>query len=214
MSSSRLPVRTLAAACGVVSVCAAPATAEAAHRPASLLTVPGLSSTLRSSPLSAEGFARLVARTRHADALIHRRHEARPWGSLRITARGIAKTPANAPWQVRRMIAAANRISHTPYVWGGGHGNWDAAGYDCSGSVGYVLHAAGLLDTATTSGALTTYGQAGKGRWVTVYANGGHTYMVIAGVRYDTSAAKVTGTRWSRELVSGAGYTVRHPAGL
>jgi hypothetical protein len=132
----------------------------------------------------------------------------------RLTAHGRALVPAGAPLKVRRLIRAGNRIARTPYVWGGGHGSWSAAGYDCSGSVGYALHGARLLNQAVTSGALTSFGRAGRGRWVTIYANGGHVYMVVAGLRFDTSARNETGSRWTRAVRASGGYTVRHPAGL
>lgn len=132
----------------------------------------------------------------------------------RITRRGNVLAPTHAPRVVRRVIAAANRISRTPYVWGGGHGNWSAAGYDCSGSVSYALHGGRLLGTAMASGAFTGWGRPGKGRWITVYANGGHAYMVVGGLRYDTTAFKAGGNRWTKFQRPAAGYVARHPAGL
>lgn len=115
---------------------------------------------------------------------------------------------------VHRMVKAGNRIATLPYVWGGGHGSFEAAGYDCSGSVSYVLHAAGFLDRPMASGDLMGFGQPGPGRHVTIYANGGHAYMTIDGRRFDTSARNSGGSRWTHESRSSAGYTVRHPAGL
>ena len=113
------------------------------------------------------------------------------------------------------MIAAANHISTTPYIWGGGHGSWNSPGYDCSGSVSYVLHAAHLLSTPLTSGALESWGQPGVGRWVTVYANSVHTYAEIAGLRWDTVGdAQGTGPRWHTEPPYPAGFVVRHPRRL
>ena len=147
----------------------------------------------------------------HRAAPAHRHHHTR---RARITATGRAIAPAGAPLAVKRIIRAGNRIAHTPYVWGGGHGSWSASGYDCSGSVGYALHGARLISQAVTSGALTTFGRSGPGRWVTIYANGGHVYMTVAGLRFDTSARDDTGSRWTRAERSPAGYTVRHPAGL
>jgi hypothetical protein len=127
---------------------------------------------------------------------------------------GKAIAPINAPPAVQAMIAAANHISTTPYIWGGGHGSWNSPGYDCSGSVSYVLHAAHLLSTPLTSGALESWGQPGSGRWVTVYANAGHTYAEIAGLRWDTVGdAQGTGPRWHTEPPYPAGFVVRHPAG-
>jgi cell wall-associated NlpC family hydrolase len=127
---------------------------------------------------------------------------------------GTAEAPADAPQAVKAAIAAANHIRHKPYVWGGGHGSWKAAGYDCSGSVSYVLHAAGLLDSPRVSGALESWGAKGRGNWISVYANGGHAYMVIAGLRFDTSGPGQSGPRWRSENRSPRGYRVRHARGL
>jgi hypothetical protein len=115
---------------------------------------------------------------------------------------------------VAKAIAAANRISGKPYRWGGGHGRWEDAGYDCSGTVSYVLHHAGLLDVARDSSGLMGFGRRGAGRWITVYAHGGHAYIVIAGLRFDTSGRGEEGPRWRAERGSTAGYTVRHPTSL
>ncbi len=124
-----------------------------------------------------------------------------------------AKTDAAAA-KLRAMISAGDKIARLPYTWGGGHGSFVASGYDCSGSVSYVLHAAGLLSTPQDSSGLESFGVAGPGRYVTVYANGGHVWMTIKGRRYDTIAGQETGTRWSNTISSSAGYVVRHPAGL
>ncbi len=112
------------------------------------------------------------------------------------------------------MVAAGDRIAHTPYVYGGGHGSFDAAGYDCSGSVSYVLHAGGLLSVPEDSSGLESFGLPGPGRHVTIYANSTHAWMTIDGRRFDTIAFQETGTRWSSTVGSTAGYVVRHPAGL
>ena len=115
---------------------------------------------------------------------------------------------------VQRVIAAGNRIARTPYKWGGGHGSFNDTGYDCSGSVSYALHGAGLLRSPLTSSGFETYGRPGPGRYITIYANSGHMYMVVNGRRFDTSARRITGSRWTSEMRSSAGYVVRHPAGL
>jgi peptidoglycan hydrolase-like protein with peptidoglycan-binding domain len=120
----------------------------------------------------------------------------------------------NAPALVRRVIAAANRIAHKPYKYGGGHGRWNDTGYDCSGSVSYALHGAGLLDSALTSGGFMSWGDPGPGRHITIYANPSHVYMVINGRRFDTTGRSESGTRWQAEDRSSAGYVVRHPPGL
>ena len=112
------------------------------------------------------------------------------------------------------MVTAGNAIATRPYVYGGGHGSFISTGYDCSGSVSYVLHAAGLLSSPEDSSSLESYGAAGPGRYVTIYANAGHAFMVIDGRRFDTIALQETGTRWSSTIGSTAGYVVRHPVGL
>jgi hypothetical protein len=127
---------------------------------------------------------------------------------------GLAVPPASAPEPVKRIIAAANEIHDKPYKYGGGHARWDDSGYDCSGSVSFALHGAGLLRTALDSTGFMSWGQAGKGRWVTIYAHGGHAYMVVAGLRFDTSGRAERGSRWTKEMRSSDGFTVRHPAGL
>jgi hypothetical protein len=121
---------------------------------------------------------------------------------------------AGLPLTVRRVIAAANRIAHKPYKYGGGHGRWDDTGYDCSGSVSYALHGGGLLDTALPSSALMSYGARGKGRYITIYANPGHAFMVVHGRRFDTTGRDERGSRWQWRSRSTAGYSVRHPPGL
>jgi len=128
--------------------------------------------------------------------------------------RRTATAPAGAPDEVVDAIAAANRITRMPYKWGGGHGRWTDTGYDCSGTVSYVLHAAGLLDTARDSTGLMSFGTRGKGRWITVYAHGSHAYAVIAGLRFDTSGRGEEGPRWRLEPTGSRGYAKRHPAGL
>jgi peptidoglycan hydrolase-like protein with peptidoglycan-binding domain len=115
---------------------------------------------------------------------------------------------------VRRIIRAANRIADKPYKYGGGHGQWNDSGYDCSGSVSYALHGAGLLSSALTSGGFMSWGEPGPGRWVTIYANPGHVYMVIDGRRFDTTGRAETGSRWQWRSRDASGYTVRHPLGL
>jgi cell wall-associated NlpC family hydrolase len=130
--------------------------------------------------------------------------------------RGRAIAPLNAPPVVKQVIAAANHIRSLPYIWGGGHGRWQDAGYDCSGAVSYALHGASLLTTPLTSGSLETFGEAGPGRWITIYANAQHTYMVVAGLRFDTAGdTSGTGPRWHPTTTAAAGghYVVRHPVG-
>jgi hypothetical protein len=127
---------------------------------------------------------------------------------------GVVAPPDNAPAPVKAAIAAANRIHTLPYIWGGGHARWASPGYDCSGAVSFALHGAGLITTPMDSGEMMTWGAPGKGRWITIYANAGHAFAVIDGVRWDTSGdSEGTGPRWHPEMVSTAGYVARHPAG-
>ena len=114
------------------------------------------------------------------------------------------------------MIAAANRINASPYVWGGGHASFLSKGYDCSGAVSYALHGAGLLDTTMVSGQLAFWGEAGTGRWISVYANAEHVYMVVAGLRFDTrgDVPGASGPRWNMAWSDPRRFAVRHPPGL
>lgn len=126
-----------------------------------------------------------------------------------------AIAPAGAPYEVERAISAANAIVGRPYVWGGGHASWNEPGYDCSGAVSYALGGAGLLGAPVDSSALMDWGEPGPGKWITVYANPGHTYAVIAGLRWDTvGQQRGTGPKWYAELPYPDGYVVRHPTGL
>jgi len=125
---------------------------------------------------------------------------------------GTASPPAGAPAEIAAVIAAGNQIASLPYRWGGGHARWDDTGYDCSGSVGYALHGGGLLDASATSGDLMSYGERGPGTWITIYANPDHVYMVVAGLRFDTSGARPS--RWQAAPRPGTGFAVRHPAGF
>jgi cell wall-associated NlpC family hydrolase len=127
---------------------------------------------------------------------------------------GVALPPLQAPPEVRAIIEAGNTIARSPYKWGGGHGKWQDNGYDCSGSVSYALAAAGLIDRPMASGPLMNWGKPGKGKWITIYTNPGHVYMVVAGVRFDTIARGQTGSRWIDSMVSSAGYVARHPEGF
>jgi lysozyme family protein len=118
------------------------------------------------------------------------------------------------PAAVFHAISAANRIATFPYRYGGGHGSFHDNAYDCSGSVSYVLHAAGVLSSPEDSTQLMNYGAPGPGRWITIFSNPGHAYMVIRGHRYDTSGRWDGGSRWALAPRSSSGYVVRHPPGL
>ena len=134
-----------------------------------------------------------------------------PGSSAELLPNGLAAAPADAPPAVQAAIEAANAIADTPYIWGGGHGSFDSPGYDCSGAVSYALHGGGFLDSPLDSTGLSFWGEPGYGSWITVYANAGHAYVVIAGLRFDTSGG--AGPRWHPDMRSGAGYVARHPAG-
>jgi|SRR5215207_11359435 len=127
---------------------------------------------------------------------------------------GVAVAPASAPAEVQAIIAAGNVIATKPYKYGGGHGRWNDRGFDCSGSVSYVLHEAGLLDSALDSSGFMKWGERGAGQWVTIYSNPGHAYMVVGNLRFDTSARRSTGSRWTETKRSSRGYRIRHPEGL
>ena len=141
-----------------------------------------------------------------------------------IVPDGTAAAPADAPEQVKQAIWASNWLQDKPYKYGGGHGRLRDTGYDCSGAVSFALNAGGLLETPLDSGSFMAWGERGVGEWITVYANPGHAYVVIAGLRLDTSAAGVSraagrvtraaleeGPRWRPMLRSPRGYTRRHP---
>jgi cell wall-associated NlpC family hydrolase len=128
---------------------------------------------------------------------------------------GRALTPTGAPDVIGRIISGGNAIAKFPYIWGGGHGSFVDSGYDCSGSVSYALAAAGLLDSPLVSGAFAKWGAPGPGKWVTIYANAGHVFMYVAGLRFDTSGRDGPfGSRWQTAPRSLAGFEVRHPRGL
>ena len=136
-------------------------------------------------------------------------------GSRAVLIGTRAYAPSKAPSAVRRAIWAANEIRHKPYVWGGGHARyWKDRGYDCSGAVSYALHGGRLLDYPMVSGSFARWGDRGEGRWITVYANANHVFMVVAGLRFDTSGAGESGPRWRPEPRSTRGFKVRHPDGL
>jgi hypothetical protein len=143
-----------------------------------------------------------------------------PPGRAKLRKDGTAVAPANAPPQIQAAIAAGNAIHTYPYRWGGGHRDFLDTGYDCSGAVSYVLHAAGFLSSPMPSGPLaTSWGSPGKGYWLTVYANPSHTYMVVAGLRFDTSAVgeklnQGSGPRWRKTKRKALGYTAKYWPGF
>jgi cell wall-associated NlpC family hydrolase len=135
-----------------------------------------------------------------------------------IRRNGLAAIPKGAPARVRAIISAANKIIGKPYKWGGGHGRLFDSGYDCSGSVSYALIRAGLLGYPMVSGSLAHWGARGKGKYVTIYANKGHVYMEVAGLRLDTSSVGdrggKSGVRWRPPIGKRFGFAVRHVSGL
>lgn len=135
-------------------------------------------------------------------------------GERAVIVDGRAIPPAGAPEVVKQVIEAANSIAHLPYIWGGGHGSFESPGYDCSGAVSFALHGGGLLSSPLDSTGLTFWGEPGEGSWITVYGHGGHAYMVVAGLRFDTSGTGGSGPRWHEDMRSPAGFIPRHPAGL
>jgi len=132
----------------------------------------------------------------------------------RLTSTGLAIPPANAPAKVRAAIRAGNRIAKKPYKWGGGHARLIDTGYDCSGSVSYALRGGRLMTSAMASTGFMSWGRRGPGRWITIRANAGHVYMTIAGLRFDTSARGIGGSRWTAQMRSPRGYVATHPTGL
>lgn len=125
-----------------------------------------------------------------------------------------AAAPKSAPPPIKAMIKAANSLTRKPYVWGGGHGKWYDRGYDCSGATSFVLRAGGQVSWPMVSGDLAKWGKTGRGRWIQIYANNGHVFMVVAGLRFDTSGYGESGPRWRAEGRNVKGFRLRHPAGL
>ena len=139
-----------------------------------------------------------------------------PTGSEATLDHGKAIPPADAPPQVVAAIEAANKIRKKPYVYGGGHQRWRSDGYDCSGAVSYALgpRGAGLIKRPMDSGEYMSWGRRGKGSWISVFANSGHVYAVIAGLRWDTSMTPGDGPGWSKKMRSARGYKKRHKSPL
>ena len=135
-----------------------------------------------------------------------------PGQEAQVISESEASAPASAPQAVQEVVAAGNAIATTPYIWGGGHGSFESEGYDCSGAVSYALHGGGFLESPLDSTGLETWGEPGPGQWITVYANAGHAWMVVAGIAFDTVGGP--GPRWHDPWVdSPEGFVARHPAG-
>ena len=138
-------------------------------------------------------------------------------GNRAVLRNGIAYAPSHAPQSVKNAIWAANTLRRKPYVWGGGHGSFYDRGYDCSGTVSFALHHAGLLNSPLPSSDLMRYGERGRGRWMTIYSRPGHTFAVIAGLRLDTTdlgRGGDVGPRWYAYQRDTGGFVARHPAAL
>jgi hypothetical protein len=128
---------------------------------------------------------------------------------------GKAIAPASAPLRVKRVINWANRIRNKPYIYGGGHGSFNSRGYDCSGAVSYALRGGRFVSSPMASTGYMSWGKRGRGKWITVYSNPGHAYMVVAGLRFDTSMTPGDGPGWSKSMRSTSGtFVARHPAGF
>jgi cell wall-associated NlpC family hydrolase len=142
------------------------------------------------------------------------RLESQAAGTSAVLLSGIGLAPPGAPERIKAAITAANEIVGRPYIWGGGHGSWYSRGYDCSGAVSYALAGGGFLAAPLNSGQFESWGEPGPGRWLTVYANAGHAYAVIAGMRWDTVGdARGSGPRWHPAVAYPAGFVARHPPG-
>ena len=137
------------------------------------------------------------------------------YGRTAMLKNGIAYAPKNAPAAVKRAIAAGNRLQGKPYKWGGGHGRKNDSGYDCSGTVSYVLREAGLLKGSLPSKSYFSYGKKGQGKWITLYIRKGHVFMTVAGLRLDTGGPGArSGPAWKPETRQGRGHVMRHPSGF
>jgi cell wall-associated NlpC family hydrolase len=139
-------------------------------------------------------------------------------GSLARYVNGLAAAPMSAPAAIQQVVWAGNQIVGLPYIFGGGHASFVSPGYDCSGTVSFALHGGNLLQSPEDSSEFEGWGSHGAGRWVAVFANPGHAYMTVAGLRLDTSAAddpsNQQGPRWRPLRPENAGFVVRHPLGL
>jgi len=133
---------------------------------------------------------------------------------IATNAGGAVQPPPGAPPAVGLVMAAGNAIAGLPYLYGGGHGGFKDSAYDCSGSISYALAAAGLVTSPMASSGFMSWGEPGPGKWITVYANAGHAFMVVGGWRFDTTALRGGGTRWTREMRGTGGFVARHPPGL
>jgi peptidoglycan hydrolase CwlO-like protein len=163
------------------------------------------------------------ARQGALNALLQKEHQIQadlseipaPAGHATLASNGDAIPPSNAPLAVRGAIEAANQINDLPYIWGGGHGSFTSSGYDCSGAVSFMLHGGGLLSSPLDSTGLEVWGDSGGGNWITVFANSGHAWAYVAGLRWDTGGpGGGNGPRWSTVMRDDASsFVARHPPG-
>jgi peptidoglycan hydrolase CwlO-like protein len=163
------------------------------------------------------------ARQEALNALLQKEHQIQadlseipaPAGHATLASNGDAIPPSNAPLAVRGAIEAANQINDLPYIWGGGHGSFTSSGYDCSGAVSFMLHGGGLLSSPLDSTGLEVWGDSGGGNWITVFANSGHAWAYVAGLRWDTGGpGGGNGPRWSTVMRDDtSSFVARHPSG-
>jgi cell wall-associated NlpC family hydrolase len=194
-----------------------PLPASVNHRAASSPSVAGEAAVAAGAPSDAEIKRELneMHAVERAAAQTQRRELTPVAGGESVGGNGTIPIPSGVPEAVQRVIAGGNAIADFPYIWGGGHASFVANGYDCSGSVSYALAAGGLLSAPLVSGDLASWGEPGPGRWITIYANAGHTFMDVDGMWFDTAGR--SGPYASRWLVTTPpleGYAVRHPQGL
>ncbi len=184
-----------------------------AEAPAAPKVVPGDPSTMPAASAGSNG----TAVPGHSAAMrekIFANSRAAHDGSTSILLTGIALPPPDAPQVVKDVVNNANTIVGRPYVWGGGHGSFYSNSYDCSGAVSFALFGGGMIPRPLTSSELEGWGAPGPGKWITVYANGGHTFAEIAGLRWDTVGDENgTGPRWHLASTDTSGFVVRHPPG-
>jgi cell wall-associated NlpC family hydrolase len=194
-----------------------PAPASVHHKPATTPARAGEEIVAAGAPSDAEvrkELAQMHAAERSALQTQQGQFTVVPGGQS-IGGNGTIPIPAEVPEVVQKVVAGGNAITDFPYVFGGGHASFVDNAYDCSGSVSYALAAGGLLSAPETSGALESWGVPGPGRYITVYANAGHTYMYVDGVLYDTAGRSgVYASRWLVGAVDNSGFVARHWPGL
>jgi hypothetical protein len=189
----------------------------------------GAAATLETLPTSAEAGAGAPASECAAGEGAGTPLPLVPGTRTRILPSGLAAAGEDAPPRVRAMVAAGNRLFGAAYLYGGAHGtslDMLQPAYDCSSAVSYLLHWGGVLGaSALDSTELEGYGLPGPGRYVTIYANAAHTFIYVAGLRFDTvedpaydggpNSGK-PGPRWrvSPSVPDWATWVVRHPVGL